>query len=63
MAKSKKVVSKKAQTEVVGPVLAPVVPASEPVQAEAVPPPPVSVPVPRSFGSAILGTSEGPGAG
>ena len=45
MAKSKKVVSKK----VVGPVApveAPVVPASEPVQAEAVPPTPASAAVP-----------------
>ena len=47
MAKSKKVVSKK----VVGPVApveAPVVAASETVQAEAVPPMPVSAPVPAA---------------
>ena len=47
MAKSKKVVSKK----VVGPVApveAPVVPASEPVQAEAVAPTPASAPVPAT---------------
>jgi class 3 adenylate cyclase len=47
MAKSKKVVSKK----VVGPVApveAPVVPASEPVQADGVPPTPASVPVPAT---------------
>jgi hypothetical protein len=47
MVKSKKVVSKK----VVGPVApveAPVVPASEPVQAEAAPPTPASAPVPAA---------------
>ena len=48
MAKSKKVVSKKAQVEVVAPVEAPVVPASEPVQAQVAPPTPVSAPVPAA---------------
>jgi hypothetical protein len=48
MAKSKKVVSKKAQAEVVAPVEAPVVPVSEPVQAEAAAPTPASVPVPAA---------------
>src|SRR5258708_2848678 len=48
MAKSKKVVSKKAQAEVAAPVEGPVVPASEPVQAEAVPPTPASARVPAA---------------
>jgi hypothetical protein len=48
MAKSKKVVSKKAQAEVVAPIEAPVVPASEPVQAEAAVPTPPSAPVPAT---------------
>jgi hypothetical protein len=47
MAKSKKVVSKKVVAPVeVAPVEAPAVPASEPVQAEAVAPTPASAPVP-----------------